>query len=52
MNPSLERELLRLQLKSDAELARLIRKAEAQGRLYLACGAVVVMVLAVSVMLP
>jgi hypothetical protein len=45
MNPSLERELLRLQLKSDAELARLIRKAEAKGTVYALCWGVVTLLL-------
>jgi len=45
MNHSLERELLRLQLKSDAELARLIRETELQSHLYLLSGATALLVI-------
>jgi hypothetical protein len=45
MNPSLERDLLKLRLKSDAELARLIRKAEAKGHVFACCWGVVTLLL-------
>jgi hypothetical protein len=45
MNPNLERDLLKLRLKSDAELARLIRKADLQGRFYALCWGVVTLLL-------